>query len=86
VEEREGDKLKLHWKLKDGGAFPMPIEVRVGDRIERLDMADGKGELTLPAGELYTIDPHSRVLRQEAHIDEWQADEKERKKKAGRGA
>jgi aminopeptidase N len=86
VEEREGDKLKLHWKLKDGGAFPMPIEVRVGDRIERLDMADGKGELTLPAGELYTIDPHSRVLRQEAHIDEWQAEEKERKKKAGRGA
>ncbi|MTW11095.1 M1 family peptidase [Pseudoduganella eburnea] len=85
VEEREDDKLKLHWKLKDGGAFPMPIEVRVGDRIERLDMADGKGELKVPAGELYTIDPRSRVLRQEAHIDEWQADEKERKKKAGKG-
>jgi len=82
VEERHGDKLQLHWKLKDGGAFPMPVEVRVGDRVERLAMADGKGELTVPAGTLYTIDPRSRVLRLEAHIDEWQADEKERKKKA----
>ena len=82
VEERQGDKLQLHWKLKDGGAFPMPVEVRVGDRVERLAMADGKGELTVPAGALYTIDPRSRVLRLEAHIEEWQADEKERKKKA----
>ncbi len=82
VEERKGDKLQLQWKLKDGGAFPMPLEVRVGDRIERLEMADGKGELTVPAGALYTVDPRSRVLRQEAHIDEWQAAEEARKKKA----
>ncbi|WP_342118207.1 M1 family metallopeptidase [Pseudoduganella sp. OTU4001] len=81
VEERSGDKLHLQWKLKDGGAFPMPIEVRVGDRIERVAMTDGKGELTVPAGVLYTIDPRSTVLRHEAHIEEWQADEKERKKK-----
>jgi aminopeptidase N len=86
IEERHGDKLQLSWKLKDGGAFPMPIEVRVGDRIERLSMADGKGELTVPAGSLYTIDPRSRVLRQEAHIDEWQADEKERKKKKAKAS
>jgi aminopeptidase N len=86
VEERHGNKLQLSWKLKDGGAFPMPIEVRVGDRIERLSMADGKGELTVPAGSLYTIDPRSRVLRQEAHIDEWQADEKERKKKKAKAS
>ena len=86
VEERHGDKLQLSWKLKDGGTFPMPIEVRVGDRIERLSMADGKGELTVPPGTLYTIDPRSRVLRQEAHIDEWQADEKERKKKKAKAS
>jgi len=86
VEERSGDKLKLQWKLKDGGAFPMPIEVRVGDRIERLAMADGKGEVTVPDGVLYTIDPRSRVLRQEAHIDEWQAAEEARKKKQAKSS
>ena len=31
-------------------------------------------------GVLYTVDPRSSVLRQEAHIDEWQADAKQRKK------
>jgi aminopeptidase N len=81
VEERSGDKLKLSWKLKDGGAFPMPLEVRVDNRIEKLAMTDGKGELTLPPRALVTIDPNSRVLRQLAHIDEWKLQEEARKKK-----
>ncbi len=82
VEERCGDKLELSWKLKEGGAFPMPVEVRVGDHIAKVAMADGKGELTLPPQALYTIDPSSRVLRQLAHIDEWRLQEEARKKKA----
>ena len=45
-------------------------------------MADGRGELTLPANAVYTIDPASRILRQQAHIDEWQRAEDARKKKA----
>jgi hypothetical protein len=35
----------------------------------------------LPANALYTIDPGSRVLRQQAHIDAWKRDEDQRKKK-----
>jgi hypothetical protein len=60
----------------------MPLEVRVNDRIETLPMTDGRGQLTLPTRALVTIDPHSRVLRQEAHIDEWKREEAARKKKA----
>jgi aminopeptidase N len=82
VEERSGKQLKLRWKLKDGGAFPMPLEVRVNGSIEKLAMTDGGGELTLPDHASYTIDPYSRILRQEARIDEWQRAEEERKKKA----
>jgi len=82
VEERSGDTLKLAWKLKDGGAFPMPLEVRVNDRLETLPMRDGHGELSVPPHALVTIDPHSRVLRQEDHIDVWKAIEDEKKKKA----
>jgi aminopeptidase N len=80
IETRDGDTLRLSWKTSDGGAFPMPLEVRVNDRIEKLPMADGHGELTLPARALVTIDPYSRVLRQEAHIDAWKRDEAARKK------
>ena len=80
VEERSADKLKLTWKLKDGGAFPMPLEVRINNRIEKLAMSDGHGELTLPPHALVTIDPMSRVLRQQNHIDEWKAIEDKKKK------
>jgi aminopeptidase N len=78
VAERREGKLHLSWKLKNGGPFPMPLEVRIDGRIERLAMADGKGEVSLPAGALYTLDRNSRVLRHEAQFEEWQRYEKER--------
>lgn len=80
VAERSADKLALHWKLQDGGAFPMPVEVRINDRIERLAMRDGCGELPLPPNATVTLDPMSRVLRQQHHIDEWKAIEDQKKK------
>ena len=58
VETRNGDKLRLAWKLKDGGPFPMPLEVRIvddqGERIVQLPMTGGVGELTLAASAHYT--------------------------------
>jgi aminopeptidase N len=80
VAERSADKLTLRWQLKDGGAFPMPVEVRINGRTERLAMGDGHGELPLPPNATVTIDPQSRVLRQQHHIDEWKAIEDQKKK------
>ncbi|MYM31109.1 M1 family peptidase [Duganella sp. CY15W] len=80
VEERSADKLKLTWKLKDGGTFPLPVEVRINNRVEKLAMADGHGELPLPPHALVTIDPNSRVLRQQDYIDAWKAIEDKKKK------
>jgi aminopeptidase N len=81
VEERSGDKLTLRWKLKDGGAFPMPIEVRVNERIEKLPMSDGVGVVTVPPHAMVTIDPMSRVLRQQPWIDAWKAADEKKKSK-----
>jgi aminopeptidase N len=81
VEERSGDKLTLRWKLKDGGAFPMPIEVRVNERIEKLPMRDGVGVVTVPPHAMVTIDPMSRVLRQQPWIDAWKAADEKKKSK-----
>jgi aminopeptidase N len=81
VEERSGDKLTLRWKLKDGGAFPMPIEVRVNERIEKLPMSDGVGVITMPPHAMVTIDPMSRVLRQQPWIDAWKAADEKKKSK-----
>jgi aminopeptidase N len=72
-QQREGDSLRLTWKTGHGGPFPMPIEVKVGDRVETLPMADGTGTVTVPAGALVTIDPHSRVLRADPDVDAYLA-------------
>ncbi|MFC7652354.1 M1 family aminopeptidase [Pseudoduganella danionis] len=81
LEQRQGDQLTLTWKLKDGGSFPMPIEVRVNERIERLSMSNGQGTLQLPPHARVTIDPASRVLRHAPHIDAWKAEQNQPKKK-----
>ncbi|WP_426192043.1 M1 family metallopeptidase [Massilia sp. DWR3-1-1] len=76
-----GASLTLRWKTEKNTPFPMPVEVRVGDRIETLAMADGSGSISVPAGSTYTIDPHSKLLRRLEHIEAYQAYEKSRRKK-----
>jgi hypothetical protein len=50
----------------------MPVEVRVGDRVVNVPMRDGQGRVDLPDGATYTLDPHSRVLRELPHITAYQ--------------
>lgn len=76
-----GGKLALRWKAPGGKPFPMPVEVRVGSKVETVEMKDGQGSIALPDGATWTLDPHSKLLRREKHIEEFQAYEKAKKKK-----
>jgi aminopeptidase N len=73
VQQRDGDRLTLTWQAPAGLPFPMPVEVKVGDRVTKLPMAGGTGALTIPAGAHVVIDPHDRVLKDEPAIDAYQA-------------
>ncbi len=75
---REGGRLQLRWRTERDRPFPMPVEVRVGDHVERVAMRGGHGSVRIRDGESYTLDPHSRVLRALPHIPEFQADKKAR--------
>jgi hypothetical protein len=44
-------------------------------------MTDGRGSVELPEGAAYTLDPHSKVLRREQHIERYQQYREEQKKK-----
>ena len=79
---REGNVLSLRWKTQGDTLFPLPVQVRVGDRIVDVAMTGGMGRVDLPAGATYTLDPHSRVLRDLPHIAEFQKDTAERAKAA----
>jgi aminopeptidase N len=82
---RSGDTLALAWKTAGKTPFPMPVDVRVGQRIVTVPMTAGRGSVALPAGATYTLDPHSKILRREERIEAFQA-YREAQKKARPGA
>ncbi|HSD18074.1 MAG TPA: M1 family metallopeptidase [Thermomonas sp.] len=83
---RDGNGLSLRWKTATDMPFPLPVQVRVGDRVVDVAMPGGRGHVALPAGASYTLDPHSRVLRELPHIAEFQKDVAERAKAAAEKA
>ncbi len=79
-----GDTLQLTWKTEKNTPFPMPVEVRVGQRVVSLPMTDGRGSVAIGKGESWTLDPHSKVLRRELRFERYQQylDEQKKKKAA----
>ena len=72
VATRDATGLSLRWKVAGDKPFPMPLQVRVDGRDIDVAMADGSGRIELPAHALYTLDPHSRVLRAAPRFKVWQ--------------
>ena len=86
--ERAGGMLKLHWTIDGNRPFPLPVEVRIGERKLRVPMTNGRGEVAIAANESYTVDPDNMVLRDAPEIAVWKADKAMRdaadKKKQGK--
>ena len=82
VATRDATGLSLRWAAPGGKPFPMPVEVRVDGRDITVPMTGGQGRIDLPAHALYTIDPHSKVLRRLPHIEAYQAWSKAQEAKA----
>ncbi|WP_395444225.1 M1 family metallopeptidase [Caulobacter sp. UC70_42] len=72
VETREGADLMLTWKAPNGKPFPMPVDVKVGDRLVTLPMADGKGRLSVGDTVPVIVDPGSKVLRRQPYLEAYQ--------------
>ena len=80
VQERTGpDTLKLRWKTTATRPFPMPIEIEVDGKLQRVDMTDGSGAFSARLGQHVVIDPFARVLKRSLAVEEfqqWQASKK----------
>ncbi len=61
--KREGTSLKLTWKAPGGGAFPLPVEIRVGDEIRRVAMPRGTAVIQVPEKKGVEVDPRGWILR-----------------------
>ena len=65
VRERAGDQLQLRWEAPGGRAFPMPVDVVVDGKSQRVEMGDGAATLRVPAGARLEVDPLFWALRAE---------------------
>lgn len=64
VSEPVGNTLNLRWETPNNMPFPMPVDVAVAGRTERVAMKDGKGSITI-TGAALSIDPNGWVLKQQ---------------------
>jgi aminopeptidase N len=62
VTARTGDMLTLRWEVPGGLPFPMPVEVRVGGKPQRMDLPSGGATLRVPAQATVEIDPLGWLL------------------------
>ena len=73
VETRGADGLSLRWKAPGGRPFPMPVEVQVDGRVQRVEMRDSTARLNVPSGAHVVVDPWSKILRRSVAIEQTQA-------------
>jgi len=62
IEEREGAQLRLRWETPQNMAFPMPVPVRIGDELRRVEVPASGATVDIGAAEV-AVDPERRILR-----------------------
>jgi aminopeptidase N len=65
ISEIKGNQLLLRWDTPDGLRFPMPVEVRLGSTVRRIEMPNGSAVVPLEAGQQPEIDPLKWILKAE---------------------
>ncbi len=64
VAETKSNSLNLHWETPDNLPFPLPVEVKIGGEIRKVEMKNGKGNITISQDVKYEIDPNGWILKQ----------------------
>ncbi|NIR49610.1 M1 family metallopeptidase [candidate division KSB1 bacterium] len=63
VTGRQGDSLQLEWEVPGDLRFPMPVEVNIENRIEKIEMPDGKATVKLDKNAEWEVDPEDWIFR-----------------------
>jgi aminopeptidase N len=62
VTETSGSNLTLRWETPNNMPFPMPVDVEMNGKPERVEMNDGKATINF-TGTAPTVDPKGWVLK-----------------------
>lgn len=73
TEQRSGDTLTLAWKTPANRPFPMPVEISVDGKIQKVDMSNGTATVKVPADAHILTDPYARILKRSIAVENYQA-------------
>jgi aminopeptidase N len=59
-----GNELQLAWETPGNLPFPMPVEVEIGGKRQRVEMKDGKASVPMKGAKEFVLDPDERILRE----------------------
>ncbi|MDQ6785305.1 MAG: M1 family metallopeptidase [Acidobacteriota bacterium] len=65
VSQVNGNQMTLHWETPENLPFPMPIDVEVGGKMQRVEMKNGAGVVDFDGKNAPLIDPKSLILKAE---------------------
>jgi len=66
--EIENGFLYLEWKIENDFPFSVPVEVKLGDEIVKVEMRDGAGSVKIPDGVEPVIDPNKWITMADVEI------------------
>ena len=67
VEEKD-NALNLEWNTENNIPFPLPVEVKIGEEIKKVEMIDGKGSIKIPEGIKPVIDPGNWLTMDDVEV------------------
>ena len=63
IAETKPNQLVLRWETPNNMPFPLPVEVKIGGEVKKVEMKNGQGTLSLPQDSAYEIDPNGWLLK-----------------------
>lgn len=64
VSDVSGNTLNLHWETPNNMPFPMPVDVEVNGKMQRVEMPNGRGSVSF-TGAAPVVDPKGWVLKEQ---------------------
>lgn len=64
------DKLRLRWRVPAGFHFPMPVDIKLGEKTQRFEIPAGGLEINLQNGIKPEIDPFHWILFKQENMPE----------------
>ncbi len=64
IAKQTGRELTVRWEVPDGLSFPMPVDILLGEKTERIDLSKGTATVRIPAGVTPLLDPKNWILKE----------------------